>query len=161
MMWLTGSCYAHYEQLRHKHIRHHVDRADIIGLGYQSSVTFGSACSAAFCNHTGVVLRSCAVELLMHAFVIALPFLHKKRRAERCRMLTILVMRGMAFATLGYVAPQALVLYVIAHLIMITVLRFADAFQHTYDAYVIPETGKVPDDKLRDKPYEQSNTYST
>ncbi len=159
MMWLTGSCYAHYEQLRHKHIRHHVDRADVIGL--DTKAVLRSAPLAV--QRSVIILEWCyvpAVELLMHAFVIALPFLHKKRRAERRRMLTILVMRGMAFATLGYVAPQALVLYVIAHLIMITVLRFADAFQHTYDAYVIPETGKVPDDKLRDKPYEQSNTYS-
>jgi fatty acid desaturase len=43
---------------------------------------------------------------------------------------------------------------------MVTVLRFADAFQHTYDAYAILETAKVPQDKLRDKIYEQANTYS-
>jgi len=52
------------------------------------------------------------------------------------------------------------IMSVLAYLIMVTVLRFADAFQHTYDAYAILESDKVPDDKLRDKPYEQGNTYS-
>ena len=32
MTWLTGSCYARYENLRRKHMRHHVDRADVISL---------------------------------------------------------------------------------------------------------------------------------
>ena len=30
MAWLTGACYAPFSALRHKHMRHHVDRADIV-----------------------------------------------------------------------------------------------------------------------------------
>jgi len=85
-----------------------------------------------------------AVELLMHAYVIALPFLNPQRSADRGRVLAILVIRGSAFAALAVVAPRALLLYGIAYLIMITVLRFADAFQHTYDAYAILESEQVP-----------------
>jgi len=159
MIWLTGSCYARYEHLRHKHIRHHVDRADVISLDTKTLM-----------NSAPVVLRRSvlmlewlyvpAVELLMHAFVIVLPFIRDERRAERGRVLTILWVRGMAFAALVYFEPHALLLYVIAYFIMVTVLRFADAFQHTYDAYAILESAQVPDDKLRDKAYEQANTYS-
>ena len=159
MTWLTGSCYARYEHLRHKHVRHHVDRADVISLDTKALIQ-----SLPAPLRRSILLLEWlyipAVELLMHAFVIALPFLREERRADRERVLLILLARGIAFAALAYYSRQALLLYVTAYLIMVTVLRFADAFQHTYDAYAILEGGKVPDDKLRDKAYEQSNTYS-
>jgi fatty acid desaturase len=101
-----------------------------------------------------------AVELLMHAYVIALPFLNPQRRADRGRVLAILIVRGSVFATLGVFAPRALFLYGVAYLLMISVLRFADAFQHTYDAYAIPDSDPVPADRVRDKAYEQAHTYS-
>jgi fatty acid desaturase len=40
------------------------------------------------------------------------------------------------------------------------VLRFADCFQHTYDSYPILGDAPIPDDKVRDRAYEQANTYS-
>ncbi len=159
MTWLTGSCYARYEHLRHKHIRHHADRADVISLDTKALLR---STPRALRNFV-LLLEWCylpAVELLMHGFVIALPFLRAERHADRLRVLTILVVRGAAFGALGYFAPQALLLYLIAYLIMVSVLRFADAFQHTYDAFAILESAKVPQDKLRDKIYEQANTYS-
>lgn len=159
MTWLTGSCYARYEHLRHKHVRHHVDRADVISLDTKALVQS----LPPFLRRAVLLLEWCyvpAIELLMHAFVIALPFLRKERHADRRRVALILLLRGSAFAALAYYSMQALLLYVAAYLIMVTVLRFADAFQHTYDAYEILESDKVPDDKLRDKAYEQANTYS-
>ncbi|MBX9630083.1 MAG: fatty acid desaturase, partial [Burkholderiales bacterium] len=36
----------------------------------------------------------------------------------------------------------------------------ADAFQHTYDAFAVLEGGDIPNDKVRDRDYEQANTYS-
>ncbi len=157
--WLTGSCYARYEHLRHKHVRHHVDRADVISLDTKALIQSAPS----WLRRAVLLLEWCyvpAVELLMHGFVIALPFLREARRADRGRVAAILLVRGSAFAALGYFAPQALLLYIVAYLIMVTVLRFADAFQHTYDAYAILKSDKVPDDKLRDKAYEQANTYS-
>ena len=159
MTWLTGSCYARYEHLRRKHMRHHVDRADVISLDTKTLLQS----SPAWVRRGVLALEWAyvpAVELLMHAYVIALPFLNSQRSADRGRVLAILVIRGSAFAALAVVAPRALLLYGIAYLIMITVLRFADAFQHTYDAYAILESEQVPADKLRDKAYEQANTYS-
>lgn len=159
MTWLTGSCYARYEHLRHKHVRHHVDRADVISLDTKALLL--SLPSPL--RRLVLLLEWCylpAIELLMHAFVIALPFLREERRADRMRVTLILLVRGVAFAALAYYSIQALLLYGVAYLIMVTVLRFADAFQHTYDAYEILESDKVPQDKLRDKAYEQANTYS-
>jgi fatty acid desaturase len=159
MTWLTGSCYARYEQLRRKHMRHHVDRADVISLDTKALLQS----SPAILRRMVLALEWAylpAVELLMHAYVIARPFIDPQRHDDRNRVLVILLARGSAFATLGWFAPRALLLYAIAYLIMISVLRFADAFQHTYDAYAIPDSDPVPADKLRDKPYEQANTYS-
>jgi len=159
MTWLTGSCYARYEHLRRKHMRHHVDRADVISLDTKALLQ----AAPAWVRRAVLALEWAyvpAVELLMHAYVIVLPFLNPQRRADRGRVLAILVIRGSAFTALAVVAPHALILYGVAYLIMITVLRFADAFQHTYDAYAILESEQVPADKLRDKTYEQANTYS-
>lgn len=159
MTWLTGSCYARYEHLRHKHVRHHVDRADVISLDAKALI-LGFPASV---RRAILLLEWCyipAVELLMHAFVIVLPFLRSERRADRSRVSVILAVRGSAFALLGYHSMQALILYGAAYLIMITVLRFADAFQHTYDAYAILDGDRIPDGKLRDKAYEQVNTFS-
>lgn len=47
---------------------------------------------------------------------------------------------------------------------MLTALRFADAFQHTYDVFLesalVQSDGKISDGKLRDRAYEQANTFS-
>jgi fatty acid desaturase len=52
-------------------------------------------------------------------------------------------------------------LYAVAWMIMLSVLRFADAYQHTYEAFaVLEDGGKLPEDKRRDRSYEQQNTYS-
>lgn len=159
MTWLTGSCYATYEVLRRKHMRHHVDRADVVSLDTKALLQS----SPAWVRRSVLALEWAyvpAVELLMHAYVVAGPFLDPCRHAGRGRLLAILSVRAGAFAALGHFAPRALVLYAVAYLIMVSVLRFADAFQHTYDAYAIPDSAPVPADRLRDKAYERTHTYS-
>lgn len=159
MTWLTGSCYARYEHLRFKHMRHHVDRADVISLDAKAWLNGGPA----WRRRLVLALEWAyvpAVDLLMHAWVIALPFARPERRQDRPRLLAILLLRGTAFAALGWLAPRALLLYGVAYLLMITVLRFADCYQHTYDAYAILDKDKIPQDRLRDAAYEQANTYS-
>lgn len=76
------------------------------------------------------------------------------------RLIAIIVVRAAAFALLGWYSPKALLLYAVAYMIMLHVLRFADAFQHTYDAFAVLEGGEIPNDKVRDHAYEQANTYS-
>ena len=55
---------------------------------------------------------------------------------------------------------KAVALYFVAYVVFITVLRFADCFQHTYDAYAVLDDQPIPMDKVRDRAYEQANTYS-
>jgi fatty acid desaturase len=160
MTWINGSCYADFDGLAQKHLRHHADRADVMTFDYR-----------AFLHAHPWLCRSVlalewlyvpAVEIVMHGFVIALPFHapQPRHRAQRGRVLRILLLRGALFALLAYAAPRALSLYLLAWLLCLTVLRFMDAFQHTYRFYPLLAQDRAPDSATRDKAYEQHNTYS-
>jgi fatty acid desaturase len=159
MSWLNGSCYASFQALRRKHMRHHIDRADVLTFDYKMFLDTSPAW------FRGIVIAAewlyiPAVELIMHAYVMLLPFLKPARHAERPRVLAIIAVRLAAFALLGWIAPKALLLYALAYFIMLHALRFTDAYQHTYDAFAVLEEGDIPDDKVRDRHYEQANTYT-
>lgn len=160
MSWMAGSCYAPFAALRRKHMRHHIDRADVVTFDYKAFLQRVPK----WVGRLVLLLEWAyvpAVELIMHGYVILLPFLKAERRAERPRVLGILIVRALAFAALGWYSPKALILYACAYMIMLHVLRFTDAYQHTYDAFAVLEDGAaIPDDKLRDREYEQANTYS-
>ncbi|MFC3608232.1 fatty acid desaturase family protein [Stutzerimonas tarimensis] len=159
--WMSGSCYARFADLRHKHMRHHVDRADVITF---DSKAFLKARPVWF-QKLVLMLEWAyvpAVELIMHFYVILMPFItdHEKHRVRRGQVAAVFGLRAFLFALLGWFSLKALLLYGVAWMIMLTVLRFADAYQHTYDAFAVLGEGKVPDDKLRDRRYEQQNTFT-
>lgn len=159
MSWVNGSCYARFDNLRRKHMRHHVERADVITFDVKAWLL----AAPAWVRKTVLLLEWCyvpAVEFIMRGFVIAMPFQKGQPPAGRRRVLGILMVRSAAFAALGWHAPSALVLYCLAYLLFVTILRFADCFQHTYDAYPILGDAPIPNDKLRDKVYEKANTFS-
>ncbi|MDP3832557.1 MAG: fatty acid desaturase, partial [Hydrogenophaga sp.] len=101
-----------------------------------------------------------AVEFVMRGFVIAMPFMGDRKKAARGRVVGIALVRIAALALLGWWSLKALALYFVAFLLFVTMLRFADCFQHTYDAYPILDDTPIPKDKVRDRAYEQANTYS-
>lgn len=159
MTWITGSCYATFDALRRKHMRHHLDRADVVTLDYKALLER----SPHRVRQLVLALEWAyvpAVELIMHGYVILLPFLKADRAGERPRLICTIVIRAALFGALAWYSPKALVLYAIAYMIMLHVLRFADAYQHTYDAFAVLEGGDIPNDKVRDREYEQANTYS-
>ena len=79
--WFTGACYGDYEDIRHKHFRHHRDRADVVAFDYRTRLS----------RYPRLVklLRTLewwyipAVEIMMHALVIILPFVLPGRRQRR------------------------------------------------------------------------------
>lgn len=159
MTWITGSCYASFSALRRKHMRHHLDRADVVTLDYKALL----ARAPRWVPKLVLALEWAyvpAVEFIMHGYVMVLPFLKQERAAERPRLIAVTLVRLAAFALLAWVSLKALVLYLVAYMIMLHALRFADAYQHTYDAFAVLEGGSIPDDKVRDREYEQINTYS-
>jgi len=159
MSWINGSCYASFDDMRRKHMRHHVERADVITFDVQGFLKR----SPGWLRNTVLALEWAyfpAVEFLMRAFVLALPFQDDRKRAARSRILGIATIRLMAIAVMAWWSLKALLLYFLAYLVFVTVLRFADCFQHTYDAYPILDNQPIPKDKVRDRVYEQANTFS-
>jgi fatty acid desaturase len=159
MTWLTGSCYATFGALRRKHMRHHIDRADVVTFDYKDFLRRSPQWVTKFVLALEWMYVP-AVEFMMHGYVMLLPFLKEERKSERPRLISIIAIRAIAFAVLFWISPKALLLYLVAYMIMLHVLRFADAFQHTYDAFAVLEGGDIPNDKVRDRNYEQMNTYS-
>jgi len=159
MSWLNGSCYASFADMRRKHMRHHTERADVITFDARGYLLRAPT----WVRGTVLALEWAyfpAVEFLMRGFVVLLPFRDPRKHALRTRIVGIAVLRLAAFALLAWVSIKALLLYFLSYLIFITVLRFADCFQHTYDAYPIMDDQPIPADKVRDRVYEQANTYS-
>ena len=158
LSWLNGSCLASYQRLKSKHLRHHADRLDVVTFDYRAALRAAPAPV-----RRGVLLLEWAyvpaVELLMRGMVVAAPF-RDGTPAERARVLGLLAIRVSFFAALAAVSIKCVLLYALAYLIFLTVLRFLDAFQHTYDVFVTRSLAPAPADRRRDRRYEHENTYS-
>ena len=132
MSWINGSCYASFADMRRKHMRHHVERADVLTFDAQAFLRAHPAVRRVVLALEWAYIP--AVEFVMRGYVIAMPFLGEKKKAARGRVIGVALVRIAALALLGWWSLKALALYFVAFLIFITVLRFADCFQHTYDA---------------------------
>jgi len=157
MSWIAGSAYASFERIRHMHLRHHRDRADVTCFDYKS-----------FLRRRPVLRRLTyalewmhipAVEMLMHAQIILRPFMERSQRPYLPRAASVLVLRVALFAALAWGSVQAALLYLLAYALLLVVLNFFDAFHHTFDQYFVDALEQVPMNG-RDRNYEQSNTYS-
>lgn len=158
MSWINGSAYARFGDLRRKHMRHHVERADVLTFDFQGLLRRRPLLRRAVLALEWLHIP--AVEFLMRGVVMALPFVDERKRDARGRILGVAVVRLTAWALLAMWSPKALALYALAYLLFVHLLRFADCFQHTYDTYPILDEAPIPQDKLRDRAYEQANTYS-
>ncbi|MBI3545252.1 MAG: fatty acid desaturase [Gammaproteobacteria bacterium] len=156
--WLTGACYGRYEDIRHKHFRHHVDHADVVAFDFRPLLP----------RHPVLLwlLKICewayipAVDLMMHALVVILPFRLATRRHLRLRVTTVLALRVALFALLAVISLKALLLYALAYLLFEHSMRFMDVHQHTYEVWETLERPRTSADDRFDRQYEQRNTYS-
>ena len=158
LLWICGSSYSHYEDIRHKHMRHHTDRADLVSFDYRPQVA----------NHPFLLkLISLlewfyipAMEIIMHALVIILPFI-KKNRHHRCsRVLIVLILRILFFYQLASISVLILLFYPISYMVFLTVMRFMDVHQHTYELFETLDRKRGEEAKKYDGAFEQKNTYS-
>ena len=156
--WITGSCFARYQDLRHKHFRHHVERADVIAFDYRRRLTRYPPLVKLIAALEWSYIP--AVEILLHALVILLPFTEGYYRPRRRRILIVLAVRAVLFTVLGVVSVQALPFYAIAYMLFLTVLRFMDANQHSYELVEARHATPLPGAERRDREYEYRNTYS-
>ena len=158
MSWLNGSCVADYGRLKIKHLRHHTDRLDVVTFDYRSVL---KRIPAFFCR--SVLALEWAyipvVELMMRGMIVVAPF-HYGTVRERIRTVTLLALRLSLWVALAFVSIKAVLLYALAYLLFLHVLRFMDAFQHTYEVFPSYSLAPAPRDPRRNSRYEYENTYS-
>jgi omega-6 fatty acid desaturase (delta-12 desaturase) len=157
MSWLCGASYGTYEDIRYKHFRHHVDNDDVVWFDYE----------AFFQRHPLVYRVTRALEffyipahdLIMHFILVFSAFIIPERSGQRGRNLFVIVVRGGLFLLILLMSPLAALLYCIAYMLMITVLRFMDSLQHDYPYHLNLFTEERSEHK-GDMEWEQEHTFS-
>ncbi len=155
--FIAGSSYASFERIRHMHIRHHRDRADLACFDFKALLARRPAVRRLLEVAEWAYLP--ATDALMHLQVVWRPFFVPTQRPHRRRVLGMLMLRGTLLLVLGWWSWHALLGYLIAYALLLRVLNFFDAFHHTFEQWFI-----APDLPIgragRDHAYEQANTYS-
>jgi fatty acid desaturase len=158
MSWINGACLANYSRLKKKHLRHHSDRLDVVTFDYRAALKGAPAPV-----RQAILVLEWAyvpmVELIMRGMILARPFAIGTR-AEQLRIALLFSVRVAFFAVLAWISVKAVLLYALAYLLFVTVLRFLDAFQHTYEVFASQSLQAAPADPRRDLRYEYENTYS-
>jgi len=158
MSWVNGACIASYPRLKKKHLRHHSDRLDVVTFDYRAALRR----TPAWARRSVLALEWAyvpAVELLMRGMIVAAPFASGSA-AGRSRVVLVLTARLALFAAVALISVRAVLLYMLAYLMFLTILRFMDAFQHTYEVFASRSLESAAPDPRRDLRYEYENTYS-
>ncbi len=158
LLWLCGSSYSNYESIRHKHMRHHTDRADVVSFDYRKKILQYPKLLKTIQFFEWLYVP--AMEIVMHALVIILPFVKHNRRHLRLRVSTVLLLRVLYFTLLASISYKILFLYPIAYILFLIVMRFMDIHQHTYELYETLDYKRGEEVKKYDSEFEQQNTYS-
>ncbi|MCC5796469.1 MAG: fatty acid desaturase [Methylophaga sp.] len=159
--WLNvicGSNYGTYEDMRYKHMRHHVDNCEPVTFDYRSWLKRHPVIHRIVNALEWAYIP--AVEFLMHAMQMIAPFVYDHLRHQRARVVRVALVRFSLFGVILWFAPLAALGYVLAYILFLTILRFMDNFQHSYEIfYQLHDKAFVPP-KKGDYQYEQTHTYS-
>ena len=156
--WITGACYGDYADIREKHMRHHVDRGDVIFLDFRPVIAGRPRLRMALMAlEWAFVPATC---LLMHALVLVLPFTTERYRPQRWRVIVAAAVRWPLFLALAWFAWPAALGYALAFSLCVIVLRTMDMHQHTYEVMVTLGTDRKGPPPHMDRAYEQRNTFS-
>ena len=151
---INGACYAPYQDLVEHHLKHHIYHVDVVPFDIP---TFVKELPKPV-RFLLVALEWAyfpAFEFIMRWRLIVAPFIDPKKRHLRGRNLVIMAYRCGLAIIIGLISWQALLLYFFAYICFVNLVRFADAFHHTYD-YAISGTEIAKHNRI----YEQANTFS-
>lgn len=158
LLWICGASYSDYEDIRHKHVRHHTDKADIVLFDYRTKITaYPNLLKAVYIFEWFYIP---AMEIIMHMLVVILPFVNPERKPRRVRVLFVLIARFVFFVALSSISFSILIFYPIAYMMFLIVMRFMDVHQHTYELFETLYKTRGAEAKKRDREFEDLNTYS-
>ncbi|WP_019508825.1 fatty acid desaturase [Pleurocapsa sp. PCC 7319] len=151
MVWLNGGCYYGLQALTLQHIAHHIDRVDVFTFDIPAAIQKLSTPVRKII----FALEWCYFPIVSFWSRWRAIWKNWQKPEQTQRITCILAIRLTAFILIGIISFKALLLYFLSYVGMITVLRWIDAFQHTYEAF--PVGTQLP---KRDRDHEQLHTYS-
>jgi fatty acid desaturase len=158
LTWLVGACYAPFAALREKHLIHHAERLDSVSFDYRTLLRR----SPRLLRHVALLEHAYvpAVDLIMHGAVIAAPFCVERCRGQRSRVIAMLTVRLLFFAGIASLWLPAPALYAIGYMLFLHVMRFMDAYQHSYELVVVGDRSELGGRARPPREFEEQNTYS-
>lgn len=155
--WVCGTSYGTFEDIRYKHFRHHVDNDDAVWFVYEDFLD----------RHPRLVevIRLLewfyipAHDMIMHAITMFTAFLIPQRRDQMARNVVVLLVRGALFMGVLVYQPGAALLYLVAYMGMMHILRFKDGVQHDYDGNPTLFDEDAPS-RFGGRATEQAHTFS-
>jgi fatty acid desaturase len=157
LTWVCGASYGSYEDIRYKHLRHHIDVDDVVWFDYDRFFR-----EHPLALRVTQVLEWCYIpahDLLMHLIMVFTSFVIPNRRDQRGRNVRVIAVRGGLYLMLLLLFTKAAILYAVAYMIMITGLRFMDSLQHDYGYHLTLFSG-TPGPHKGDREFEQEHTFS-
>ncbi|WP_083885631.1 fatty acid desaturase [Synechococcus sp. PCC 7336] len=157
VLFMTGSCYSRYKDLKHHHIVHHTKRVDLSPFAPFSLTDFLLSLPVPI-RKIIVALELIyfpAINLTLRWMIALAPFLSQNRKNERLRNGIILLVRGSLFTGLALYSPKAAIVYFIGYILFLNITQFLECFQHTFPAYGIDR--KIP---WYSQEHEEENTYT-
>jgi fatty acid desaturase len=155
MTHFNGSCYATWDNLVEHHFNHHLYHIDVVGFDILEYLR--SSISPWLRRiYLGLEwLYFPVLEFEMRWQIVLAPFLHRSQRYLLNRMIGLMICRTAIFCLFGWISWKAVLLYFTAYISFVNIMRFIDAFHHTYEYVILGQD--FPD---RDRLYEQNNTFS-
>lgn len=154
---VCGTSYGTFEDIRYKHFRHHMDNDD--------SVWF--MCDEFLERHPRLTRLVKLLEwfyipahdIIMHFITVFTAFIVPGRREQMPRNVVVLLLRGGVWLWVLLNYPRAALLYLVAYMIMMHILRFKDSVQHDYDGNptLFEEN---PPSRFGGRANEQAHTFS-
>lgn len=154
MTHLNGACYATWDELVEHHFNHYVHHADFVAFDIPKHIQTLPAIARQLVVFTEWAYFP-TLEFELRFRLMFSAFWNPEKKSQRLRTVALLIYRGTFFALLAWFAPQAIALYALAYVCFVNIIRFTDAFHHTYE-YVTPGQ-PIP---KRDRGYEQERTFS-
>ena len=157
LTWICGSSYGTFEDIRYKHFRHHMDNDDAVWFVYEDY----------FERHPLLVkmIKFCewfyipAHEFVMHFIMVFSAFIIPQRRSQMLRNILVILVRGGLFFSVLIFYPKVALLYVVAYMLMLHVLRMKDSVQHDYGSN--PSLfAEDPPSRFGGRKTEQDHTFS-
>ena len=157
LTWLCGAAYGTYEDIRYKHFRHHVDVDDVVWFDYEQY--FRDHPTALRVTQILEWFYIPAHDLIMHFIMVFSSFIIPERRDQRARNVAVILIRGTIFLSVLWFYPKVALLYAVAYMMMMTILRFMDSLQHDY-GYHLTLFSKEPPPRKGDYAFEQEHSFS-